>query len=114
MISDFVGFEKVVSSRLFRMVASRHEFVFIFLDDPQEYYTGKGFGYLTTKNIEGGRRRIISRIKMIEFEKKARQRRRELRRELRKMGVQSVVLEYGKHFKRLRRFFTARRRYSRR
>lgn len=114
VISDFVGFEEVVKSRLFRVVASKHEFMFIFLDDPQEQYSGKGFGYIVTKDIETGRRSIVSRRKMVEIEKKIRLRRKSLRRELRKMGIQSVVLEYGKHFKRLRRFFMARRKYSRR
>lgn len=114
VISDFVGFEKVISSRLFRLAASRHEFMFIFLDDPQEHYSGQGFGYLITKDIETGRRLIVSRRKMGKIEKEIRQKRKELRRELRKMGIQSVVLEYGKHLKRLRRFFNARRKYVQR
>lgn len=108
-ISDFVGFEEVFQSSLFRQVASKHELMFIFLDDPQEHLSGKGWGYLTTRDIETGRRQIISRRKMVKIEKEIRLRRKKLRKELRKMGIQSVVLEYGKHFKRLRRFFIARR-----
>ena len=37
-------------------------------------------------------------------EKEIRAQRRELRKELRGLGIQSVVLEYGKHFNRLFRF----------
>jgi uncharacterized protein (DUF58 family) len=109
VISDFVDFDKVISSRLFKLVASRHEFIFIFLDDPQEYHSGKGWGYVITRDIETGRRVIVRRSKLIQAEREMRQRRKELRRQLRKMGIHSVVLEYGKHFKRLRRFFMARR-----
>ena len=111
VVSDFVGFDKILSSRIFRMLASRHEFIFIFLDEPEMYDASRGFGYLKVKDIETGQIKSVSRRKI--DGKEIRLERTELRRELRKMGVQSVVLEYGKHFKRLRRFFMARRKYIR-
>lgn len=109
VISDFVGFEKVVSSSLLRTVASKHEMIFIFLDDPQEIISAGGIGYIRMNGIEGGRPRIVSRHKLAGEEKEIRAKRKELRKELRGLGVQSVVLEYGKHFNRLFRFFERRR-----
>lgn len=113
IISDFMGFEKVITSRLFRLVASRHELIFIFLDDPEMYRAAGGMGYIKTRDVETGRITSISRRKMIKGGREIRSQRKELRKELRKMGVQSVVLEYGKHFKRLQRFFMARNKHIR-
>src|SRR3989338_8524243 len=111
VISDFVGFDKVLNSSLFRHIASRHELVFIFLDNPESYKAGEGLGYIKVKDIETGKIASISRRKLSKIEQKIRSDRRELRRELRKMGVYSVVLEYDKHLKRLQKFFTARRKH---
>jgi uncharacterized protein (DUF58 family) len=109
-ISDFVGFEKVLKSPLLRMVSAKHELMFIFLDDPGEILSQAGFGYLRVEDIEGGKPRIISRRKssLVEYEKELRYKRKLLRRKLLSMGIYSVVLEPGKHFKRLYRFFQAR------
>lgn len=113
VISDFVGFEKLINSPLLKIVAARHELLFIFLDDPKEYYSGSGIGYLRTRDIETGEEVVIRRRKMLEIEKEIRAKRKELRRKLRRIGIDSRVLEYGKHFNRLRRFFMARHKYLR-
>jgi len=113
MISDFVGFEKIVQSPLLKTVASRHELLFIFLDDPKEFWAGKGAGYIRMEDIEDGGRVVVSRRKMVELEKEIRQNRKQLRVDLKRMGIDSVVLEYGKHFNRLHRFFLARHKYFR-
>lgn len=108
VVSDFVGFEKAISSPLLRTVASKHEMVFVFLDNPHELISAGGIGYIRMKDVEGGRQRIVSRSKLAKEEKEIRAKRKELRRELRGLGIQSVVLEYGKHFNRLFRFFERR------
>ena len=113
VISDFVGFEKVASSSLLRTVASRNELLFIFLDDSQEFHTGNGMGYLRVENIETGEQSIVSRRKLSEIEKELRRKRKELRKMLKGIGIDSKVLEYGKHFNRLHRFFLARHKYYR-
>lgn len=113
VISDFVGFEKLVATPLLRSVAARHELLFIFLDDPKELLVGKGVGYLRVENFESGKRAIISRRKLIELEKEVRRQRKEMRVELRGVGIDSIVLEYGRHFNRLHRFFMARHKYFR-
>jgi len=109
VVSDFNGFEKVVSSSLLRGVASKHEMFFLFLDDPVEFSSAIGWGYVRREDIETGKQSVVSRRKLAESEKEARTKRKELRRELRSLGIQSVVLEYDKHFNRLFRFFHKRR-----
>ncbi|MDP3792961.1 MAG: hypothetical protein Q8Q89_04535 [bacterium] len=111
VISDFVGFEKVVDSPLLRSVAAKHELIFIFLDDPLELTLARGPGYVRLENIENGKQSIVSRRKMFELERDLRSKRREIRNKLKKMGIYSVVLEYGengRHFNRLHRFFLRR------
>lgn len=112
VISDFVGFENVVDSPLLRHVASRHEIVFIFLDDPLEFLSAQGRGYVPLDDPESGERRVVSRKDLSEIERDLRNSRRKLRKEkLARMGIHSVVLEYasyGRHFNRLHRFFLAR------
>lgn len=111
IISDFIGFEKVLFSPLLRYVASRHELIFIFLDDPSEFTSIGNVGYVRMENVETGEQVTVSRNKLTQIEKEIRKKRKELRRELKRMGIYSVVLEYGqggRHFNRLYRFFLIR------
>lgn len=108
VISDFIGIEKVISSPLFRFISSRHELMFIFLDDPQEFKRNKGFGFMRVEDIETGKNTVVSRRKIKELDRTIRAERKSLRRELRRMGIDSVVLEYGRHLRRLRKFFLRR------
>lgn len=110
IISDFVGFEKVIDSPLLRHIAARHELIFIFLDDPLEFLSAKGRGYLSMCDPESGKATLVSRRKLLELEQYLRYQRSKLRKE--KLGkTNSVVLEYGKqgrHLNRLHRFFLKR------
>ena len=113
VISDFVGFEKVADSSLLRSVSSRHELIFIFLDDPSEFLIAQGFGHVRIEDIENGGQLVVSRRKMFGIEKDLREKRRELRIKLRRIGIDSIVLEYDKnrrmrHFNRLYKFFLKR------
>ncbi len=112
VVSDFIGFEKALSSSVLRTVASRHELLFIFLDDPAEVLAAKGPGFIRIEDAETGRQLILSRNKMTKLEAELRERRKNLRRELKGMGINSVVLEYGKHFQRLHRLFMRRHRFG--
>lgn len=113
VISDFVGLEKVIDTPLLRYVASKHELIFIFLDDPLEFLSAKGRGYLSIHNPErNGEKGVVSRKELFRLEQYLRDQRRKLRKnKLRKMGIDSVVLEYsrqGRHLNRLHRFFLKR------
>src|SRR3989344_1542589 len=94
VISDFVDFEKVADSSLLRVVSAKHEMVFIFLDDPLEFLVAKGIGHIRMENIEDGSQSVVSRRRISEIEKDLRERRRQLRKKLRRMGIDSIVLEY--------------------
>jgi len=109
VISDFIGAESLASSQVLRDLADRHEVVFIFIDDPEEFNVGGKLGYLRVENIEKeGDRAVVLLRKMPQIGLKARQRRREFRKVLESLRIDSIVLEYGKHFSRLHRFFLAR------
>lgn len=113
VISDFVDFEKVVDSPLLRVVSARHELIFVFLDDPLEFLAAKGIGQIRIENMEDGSQAVISRRKLSEIEKDLRERRRQLRKKLRRMGIDSIVLEHDnkrrmRHFNRLYKFFLKR------
>lgn len=108
IISDFIGFQKIIHSPLFKFISSRHELVFIFLDDPAEFSRNAGWGYVRLDDIESGRSMIVSRRKLRKLDSLARIERKALRNELRRMRIDSIVLEYGRHIKRLQRFFIRR------
>ncbi|OGN07673.1 MAG: hypothetical protein A3B86_02440 [Candidatus Yanofskybacteria bacterium RIFCSPHIGHO2_02_FULL_38_22b] len=112
VISDFVGFERMLASnqslRLLKFIASKHEVIFIFLDNPLEVASMAGPGSLRLENIETGDQITISRKQAHEIGREIRRQRRALRKELRKIGIYSVVLEPGKQINRLRKFFMIR------
>lgn len=113
VISDFVDFEKVADSSLLRVVVAKHEMIFIFLDDPLEFLAAEGVGQIRMEDIESGSQSVVSRRKLHQIEKDLRERRRKLRKKLKKMGIDSIVLEYDekrrmRHFNRLHKFFLKR------
>lgn len=108
VISDFVGLENLPNLKIMEDVAAQHELVFIFLDDPLEFEASKGSGYLRMESLETSEEVMVARRKMPELSAKIRQMRRSTRERLREIGIDSMVLEYGKHFQRLYRFFLTR------
>ncbi len=106
VVSDFVGMEEVVKSPVLQDVASRHEVVFIFLDDPLEFTINKGPGSIRMENIEDGEQLVVARRNLDKIGSEIRQARKRMREEdLKELRIDSIVLEYGKHFQRLYRFF---------
>lgn len=119
VLSDFIGAEEFFDSQILKDVASQHEVVFLFLDDPSEFKVTSwlsrrlkiGFGYLRLSNIETGGKVTISLRKYIKIGKQIREKRKEARNRLRDARIDSMVLEYtknGKHFERLYRFWLQR------
>ncbi len=107
VISDFVGLAELTSLEFLNDVTSHHEVVFVFLDDPHEFDFG-GLGYVHQEDIETGRMRVVSRLKNRQMELEIRGRRKQFRQSLQEVGIDSIVLEYGKHLERLYRFFVGR------
>jgi uncharacterized protein (DUF58 family) len=119
IFSDFVGFEKIFESkeslRLLKYLASRHEIIFIFIDDPDEIASAVGRGYIREEDIETGKQIVIPRLrrKLEENLMRIRKERTILRkRKLKQIGIDSVVIEPGKQITRLQKFFIKRQRSS--
>ncbi len=107
VVSDFIGLENLPDLKVMEDVAAHHELVFIFLDDPREF-AERGPGYLRMENLETEEQTIVSRRKMIELNAELRRERKKTREKLREIGIDSMVLEFEKHFQRLYRFFLNR------
>lgn len=109
VISDFVGAEELINSQVLKDVANQHEVVFLFLDDLEEFNIGWAPGFIRMEDMETGKRRIVS-TRMIRKENAlSRTKRKQIRKEIQGLGIDSMVLEYGKGFQRLYRVFDARR-----
>lgn len=114
VISDFIGMEDVVKSPVLQDVASQHEVVFIFLDDPSEFSINQGPGSVRIENIEDGEQLVVARRNLKKIGADIRQTRKKMREGdffnvgLKSLRIDSIVLEYGKHFQRLYRFFIGR------
>lgn len=112
VISDFIGAEEFVRSQLLKDVASEHETVFLFLDNPAEFGVLNWLrGYLRLRGVETGKSRIVSVRNMRELEQSIRAERKRIREYLNDIGIGEMVLEYsskGKHYERLVRFFLER------
>lgn len=109
VISDFIGIEEVVESPVLRDVANQHEVVFVFLDDPLEFTINQGPGSIRIENIEGGEQLVVARRNLNKIGTDIRRARKKMREEnLKELRIDSIVLEYGKHFQRLYRFFIGR------
>ncbi|MBI3274045.1 MAG: hypothetical protein HYZ69_02780, partial [Candidatus Colwellbacteria bacterium] len=119
IISDFVGAEEFFMSQILRDVSSRHEVMFLFLDDPKEFNVATWFkrwfkttfGYLRIADMETGKTTVVPLRKMKEIGQQIRERRKEMRNRLKDISIDSMVLEYtseGKHYERLYRFFLNR------
>lgn len=112
VISDFVGAEEFVKSQLLQDVASRHETVFLFLDNPAEFnLRGWLWRRLRMSDIETGRINVVSLRDIKKLEQNIRAERKRMRGYLNDIGIGEMVLEYnskGKHYERLVRFFLER------
>ncbi|MBI2065103.1 MAG: hypothetical protein HYT62_03575, partial [Candidatus Yanofskybacteria bacterium] len=109
VISDFIGVEEIVRSPILQDISSQHEVIFVFLDDPLEFAVNRGPGSIRIENIESGEQLVVTRRKYRQIGLDIRNARKKMReRDLKELRIDSVVLEYGKHFERLFRFLIAR------
>jgi len=107
VISDFITADDIVGSEILKDIAAQHEVVFIFLDDPTEF-SDRGLGHVQLEDMETGKQIVIPRRKLKVIRDRSKFQRKETRRQLNNLGIDSIVLEYGKHFQRLHRFFISR------
>ncbi len=109
VVSDFIGCEDIINSPLLQEISNQNEVVFIFLDNPEEFKVKLPIGYLRRGDVEKGTTQFVSLKKMAKKIAEDRVNRKQFRDDLwNEMSVGSTVLEYGKHFDRLSRFFLIR------
>ena len=92
-------------------LASRHEVVFVILDDPEEFELKGFFGTVQVRNLED--KKDVVNVPVRHFKRIRREmleRRRKMREDLNRLGIDSVELAYGDHVNRLAGFFEERRR----
>ena len=112
VISDFIEFMNdgsVVDPDLLRHLSSKHDILFVFLDDPGEFAAKGKLGYVRVSNIETGEQAVISLRKLKQINREIKERRNKLQERLVKTGIDSVVLTYGNHLFELNKFFSMRR-----
>lgn len=107
VISDFIGIEDFQNIEVLNDITSQHEAAFIFLDDPLEFNID-GLGYIKQEDMETGRTYSVSRSKSRKLGLEIRKKRKQFRKKIQEAGIDSIVLEYGKHLQRLFRFFIIR------
>ena len=108
VVSDFIGLQNLPNPKVLEDILSHHEMVFIFLDDPVEFESKSIAGHLKMRNMGTGKQTVVARRKIKELGINIRKIRKAEREKLRGIGIDSIVLEYGKHFQRLQRFFLIR------
>jgi len=109
VVSDFIGCEDIINSPLLQDVSTENEVVFVFLDDPEQFKTRLPFGYMRRGDIESNTTELVSLREMAKMTSNDRMCRKQFRNALwDKLSIGSTVLEYGKHFDRLYRFFLTR------
>ena len=109
IFSDFIDWEHIVNSPLLRQVNSRHEVVFVIIDDPEEFDVNIRFGSVRMKDMERDKIFTVPIRNLPKMREGLARRRDEMRRELRLLGIDSVELVYGEHISELEGFFEKRR-----
>ena len=112
VLSDFVDLlndvEAVDFQRL-RMLASKHDMIFLFLDDPDEFRLKSRLGYIRISDMETGKQTVISARKAGAIRRRIGESRDQLQYLLKhRCGIDSVVLTPENHTEALPKFLIAR------
>ena len=112
VLSDFVDLlndiEAVDFKRL-RMLASKHDMIFLFLDDPDEFRLKSRLGYIRISDMETGKQTVISARKAGAIRRRIGESRNQLQYLLKhRCGIDSVVLTPENHTEALPKFLVAR------
>ena len=108
-ISDFVNLineEESIDWKLLGNLSSRHNIIFIFLDDPLEFEWKMSLGVVPVKNLETGETDFIRGHLASKIRGDVERRRNFLIERLKKIRVNSIVLSYGSHVINLAKFFS--------
>lgn len=112
VLSDFVDLvndPEAIDLKLLRLVASKHDMMFLILDDPDEFRLKSRLGYVRISDMETGKQTVISARKAGAIRRRIEESRSTLQRTLKQTcGVDSVVLTPENHPEELPKFLIAR------
>ena len=106
---DLLNEPESIDFKLLRMLASKHDMMFFFLDDPDEFKVRSRLGYIRISDMETGKQTVISARKANAIRKKIEKSRSSLQYALKhRCGIDSVVLTPENHTEELPKFLIAR------
>ena len=112
VLSDFVDLlndVEAVDFKRLRMLASKHDMIFLFLDDPDEFRLKSRLGYIRISDMETGKQTVISARKAGAIRRRIGESRDQLQYLLKhRCGIDSVVLTPENHTEALPKFLIAR------
>ncbi len=112
VLSDFVDLlndVEAVDFKRLRMLAPKHDMIFLFLDDPDEFRLKSRLGYIRISDMETGKQTVISARKAGAIRRRIGESRDQLQYLLKhRCGIDSVVLTPENHTEALPKFLVAR------
>ena len=106
---DLLNEPESIDFKLLRMLASKHDMMFFFLDDPDEFKVRSRLGYIRISDMETGKQTVISARKANAIRKKIEKSRSSLQYALKhRCGIDSVVLTPENHTEELPKLLIAR------
>ncbi len=112
VISDFVDLLNDVGTvdyKRLRMLAAKHDMIFLLLDDPDEFRVKSRLGYIRTSDMETGKQTVISARRAGAIRRKIGESQDQLQYLLKnRCGIDSVVLTPDNHVEALPKFLIAR------
>ena len=108
-VVDMLNNPEAVDFKLLRMLASKHDMMFFFLDDPDEFKVRSRLGYIRISDMETGKQTVISARKARAIRQGIEESRESLQYKLKyQAGIDSVVLTPDNHIEELPKFLISR------
>ncbi|MEK7151689.1 MAG: DUF58 domain-containing protein [Patescibacteria group bacterium] len=108
--TDFIGGQAEFDLKILKILSFVNNFnvICIFLDEPEEFLWARGFGTVAVLNAETGRVEEVKASDAGKVRGRFVEKREDLRRQLEKIGIDSVVVSYGNHFNDVAQFLSER------
>ena len=106
---DLLNDVDTVDYKRLRMLAAKHDMIFLLLDDPDEFRVKSRLGYIRTSDMETGKQTVISARRAGAIRRKIGESQDQLQYLLKnRCGIDSVVLTPDNHVEALPKFLIAR------
>jgi uncharacterized protein (DUF58 family) len=108
-VVDMLNDQSIVDFKLLRMLAAKHDMMFLILDDPKEFQVRRPLGYIRISDMETGKQTVISARKARAIRQKIEESHATLQYALKhRCGIDSVVLTPDNHVEELPKFLISR------